>query len=54
MNNQKLDGFINTYVISSISKVFEDYRNEIVAEEKRQVTQKEDFTKEEKSFKKVI
>lgn len=40
MNNQKLDGYINNYVVSSIRQIFEDYRNEIAAEERRQLSQK--------------
>jgi hypothetical protein len=40
MNNQKLDGYINNYVISSFKQAFEEYRSEIAAEEKRQISQK--------------
>lgn len=40
MNNQKLDGYINNYVISSIKQAFEDYRAEIAGEERRQISQK--------------
>lgn len=45
MNNQKLDGYINNYVIKSIHQAFEDYRDEIAGEDKRQLSQKDDFVR---------
>ena len=50
----KLDSYINSYTIKSIRQVLENYREEIVAEERKQDGVKDDFFSEEKTFKKIV